>query len=259
MSQAVHDMFAKIARRYDIANDLLSFGIHRLWRRRLVHRLGLNPGMQVLDLCTGTGDLALLLSQTVGPSGSVAGLDFVSPMLQLARKKGSDTPVELQSARLFLQGDAMRIPFPDNTFDAVTIAFGIRNVDDPAGCLDEIRRVLRPGGTVGVLEFGQPTIPGFAALYRFYSKHLMPLIGGAVTGSRSAYIYLPETSRAFPSGSRFEKIIAEREFGQTKTRALFGGIAFIYTGISNKIPSNSAVPGRIQRNSVEGGSQALNL
>lgn len=259
MSTAVHDMFAGIAKRYDVANDVLSFGIHRLWRRNLVKKIGVGPGMQVLDLCTGTGDLALILSRLTGPAGRVVGLDFVAAMLELAEKKLHSSTREGCAPISFLQGDAMSIPFPDGSFDAVTIAFGIRNVDDPAGCLREIHRVLKPGGRLGVLEFGQPTVPGFSAVYRFYSKHIMPLLGGAITGDRQAYVYLPETSRNFPAGRNFETIVRAQNFEIAATKALFGGIAFVYSAKRAGNPASGSIDGKNPRNSVETGLQFRNV
>jgi demethylmenaquinone methyltransferase/2-methoxy-6-polyprenyl-1,4-benzoquinol methylase len=251
MSNAVHDMFAGIAGRYDAANDVLSFGVHRLWRREIVRRLRIAPGAEALDLCTGTGDLALLLARAAGPNGKVYGVDFVEEMLKLAETKRLRVGDTESAPTTFLRGDAMSIPFPDNSFDIVTIAFGIRNVDDPSTCLREITRVLRPGGRVGVLEFGQPTVPGFSALYRLYSKHLMPAIGGAITGDRDAYVYLPETSKEFPCGVKFASMMTEAGLQGVAVKQLFGGISYIYTGSTPGLSSSEAVSGKTSRNSIE--------
>lgn len=225
MSQNVHDMFQRIARKYDAANDILSLGVHRLWRRRAVRTSGVRRGDRVLDVCTGTGDLAFAFSNEVGSEGSVTGLDFVDEMLNIAREKEK----QRQNKVTFVQGDAQKLPFPDSSFDLVTVAFGIRNVDSPVDALKEFRRVLRPRGTVLVLEFGQPTLPVFRSLFRFYSKHLMPLIGSIVSGDRKAYEYLPETSARFPCGESFVTLLAQAGFWACRSRQLTGGIAYLYT------------------------------
>ena len=227
-------MFASIARRYDWGNDILSMGTHRLWRRSAVQALTLKPGMRVLDLCTGTGDLAFALSRELSGKGTVVGLDFVESMLQIARTKNLRLQPATEAANApqitFLCGDAMSLPFCDEEMDVVTVAFGIRNVDSPLGCLKEMKRVLKPGGQVMILEFGQPRAALFAPLYRFYSSRILPYIGGLATGNISAYHYLNRTSRTFPAGNAFLNLLEEAGFSQRKAKPLFGGLAYIYTG-----------------------------
>lgn len=225
MSQAVHDMFADIAPNYDRANDVLSFGIHRLWRDKALQRAGLNPESTLVDVCTGTGDVAFAAARRLSAKGQVIGIDFVYPMLAIAEKKARQqgaAPVH------FIHGDALHLPLPDSCADAVIVSFGIRNVDDPIAGLKEMLRVVRPGGAVVVLEFGQPLLPGFSLLYRYYSKYLMPIIGGLLTGNRSAYEYLPETAERFPAGKRFVALMQEAGLKDAEYQALLAGLAYMY-------------------------------
>jgi demethylmenaquinone methyltransferase/2-methoxy-6-polyprenyl-1,4-benzoquinol methylase len=228
MSEAIREMFATIAPRYDLANELLSLGIHRRWRRSLVKRAGLPAGASVLDCATGTGDLALEFARAVGPTGSVTGIDFCEPMLAGARDKARAAGLEID----FRQADAQNLPFDGGRFDLTSIAFGIRNVDDPARCLREMARVVRPGGQVWVLEFGQPAGP-FGALYRFYNWAVVPNLGHLVTGKRSPYRYLPTTAKAFPAGDRFLSLMREAGvFSETSAVPLTFGVAYLYRGIT---------------------------
>lgn len=227
MSQSVQEMFSRIAGRYDLANDVLSFGIHRLWRKKLISLLNLQPGAKVLDLCCGTGDLAFVSANKIGKTGRVIAVDFVPEMLEHARHKAQKYCLDNVD---FIQGDAMQIPAKENLFDASTIGFGIRNVDEPYGCLLEIKRCLRVNGFVGVLEFGQPTFPGFKQIYNFYCAYIMPLLGGLLTGDRSAYVYLPETSKRFVAGEEFLELMKKAGFVDVKLYPLFSGLAYCYIG-----------------------------
>jgi demethylmenaquinone methyltransferase / 2-methoxy-6-polyprenyl-1,4-benzoquinol methylase len=226
VSEQVRDMFSSIAERYDVTNVVLSLGIDRLWRRVTVRESGAGPGARVLDCATGTGDLALALRRAVGKEGSVLGMDFCAEMLVPAREKARRAGLE--DVR-FEVGDALALPYPAHAFDIATIAFGIRNVDDPVRCLREMARVVRPGGRVVVLEFGQPS-GAWGGLYRFYSRRLMPLLGGLLTGNREAYAYLPRTAAAFPAGERFLALMDEADaFSARRARPLTGGVAYVYT------------------------------
>jgi demethylmenaquinone methyltransferase/2-methoxy-6-polyprenyl-1,4-benzoquinol methylase len=219
-------MFSSIATRYDVTNEVLSFGIHRLWRRTAVRLSGAKPGDSILDCATGTGDLALVFKRKVGASGRVVGTDFCPEMLQSAPAKAEreGLPVEFQVA------DAMALPFADATFDVASIAFGIRNVDDPVKCLKEMARVVKPGGRVVVLEFGQPR-GVFGALFRFYSKTIMPAIGGLLTGNRAAYEYLPRTAAAFPSGERFLGLMDQADaYRERVANPMTFGTSYVYVG-----------------------------
>ncbi|OJT17654.1 ubiquinone biosynthesis protein UbiE [Archangium sp. Cb G35] len=226
MSAEVQRMFFSIATRYDVTNEVLSFGIHRLWRRTAVRLSGAREGSAVLDCATGTGDLALSFKRQVGASGRVVGTDFCKEMLDHAPAKAAreGLPVEFQVA------DAMALPFADASFDVASIAFGIRNVDDPVKCLKEMARVVRPGGRVVVLEFGQPT-GLFGGLFRLYSKVIMPTIGGLLTGNRAAYEYLPRTSAAFPAGEKFLSLMEQSDsYKERVAHSMMFGTSYVYVG-----------------------------
>jgi len=227
MSEQVREMFASIARRYDAANEVLSLGVHRGWRRAAVHLSGARSGQRVLDCATGTGDLALAFKRAVGPGGEVVGTDFCAEMLEAAPRKARRAGLEVR----FEVADVLALPYPDASFDVASIAFGIRNVDDPVRCLREMARVVRPGGRVVVLEFGQPRGP-FGALFRVYSRQVMPAIGGLLTGNRAAYEYLPRTAAAFPAGERFVALMAESQaFSSAEAHPLTFGTAYVYRGV----------------------------
>lgn len=226
MSEKVRTMFADIADDYDRINSILSFGIHSVWRKRTVEMSRAKPGDRVLDCATGTGDLAFEFKKRVGHTGRVTGTDFCKEMIEHAPDKAHKKQLVVE----FEVADAMNLPYDDNSFDVASIAFGIRNVDDPLVCLKEMARVVRPGGTVTVLEFGQPD--GFVKYpYRFYSKYVMPAVGGWISGNRDAYTYLPETSAAFPAGPAFLDLMDQtNRFSQKESESLTGGIAYVYVG-----------------------------
>jgi demethylmenaquinone methyltransferase/2-methoxy-6-polyprenyl-1,4-benzoquinol methylase len=227
MSTEVQRMFASIAPRYDATNQVLSLGVHRRWRRAAVRLSGAAPGQRALDCATGTGDLAIALKRAVGPAGEVVGTDFCAEMLERAPAKARRAGLDVR----FEVADAMALPYPRASFDVATIAFGIRNVDDPVRCLREMARVVKPGGRVAVLEFGQPRGP-FGALFRAYSRHVMPAIGGLITGNRSAYEYLPRTAAAFPAGDRFLAMMDDAAaFAQRAAHPLTFGTALVYVGV----------------------------
>lgn len=212
-------MFARIAARYDLANDVLSGGMHRLWRRRLIALLDVQAGSRCLDCATGTGDVAFALAAA---GGDIVGIDACEPMLQEAHKKTGAHRVRFQ------QADVQALPFEDGSFDVVTIAFGIRNVVDPLLGLREMVRVTRPGGRVAVLEFGQPD-GFFGAAYRSYSRWILPRLGAVVAGSAAPYRYLRDSAGAFAAGDGFlawlrdiDGVVAVRDV------PLFRGLAHIY-------------------------------
>lgn len=220
-------MFASVARSYDRVNQILSLGKHHGWRRAAVRLSGAAPGERVLDCATGTGDLALAFARAVGERGLVVGSDFCEEMLSVAPAKAARAglPVRFEAA------DVLALPYPDASFDVVSIAFGIRNVEDARRGIREMARVARPGGRVVILEFGQPGGFLFGPLFRWYRRVLLPRIGGWVSGQRSAYVYLDRTAQEFPSGERFMELMRETgAFRDVTARALTGGVAFVYVG-----------------------------
>jgi demethylmenaquinone methyltransferase / 2-methoxy-6-polyprenyl-1,4-benzoquinol methylase len=226
MSETVRTMFADIAPSYDVGNTVLSFGIHHLWRRVVVRLSEAKAGMSVLDCATGTGDLALAFKKAVGVKGSVLGTDFCAEMMETAPQKALKRGLDIR----FEVADAMQLPYADNTFDIASISFGIRNVDVPQQALREMARVVRPGGRVVVLEFGQPQ-GVMGALYRFYSNRIIPFVGGLLSGNREAYSYLNRTAAKFPSGDDFDDLMrGTGAFVSTGYEPLTFGIAFVYVG-----------------------------
>jgi demethylmenaquinone methyltransferase/2-methoxy-6-polyprenyl-1,4-benzoquinol methylase len=216
----VRDMFAKLAPRYDLLNHVLSFNIDRYWRARTVSlvRHSLNrPEACAIDLCCGTGDLTLAL-QRAG-AATVLGSDFCHPMLTAARQKSGN-------ADRWFEADALLLPVRDASVDLVSAAFGFRNLANYDHGLAEMRRVLRPGGIAAILEFSQPKNRPFAAVYDWYSKHVLPRIGGAVSGSKEAYLYLPESVRKFPGAEQLAERMRSAGFREVRfERMTFGTVA----------------------------------
>ena len=227
MSEKVRSMFADIADDYDRVNTVLSFGVHHAWRSKTIKESGAKAGDHVLDCATGTGDLAIEFKKTVGDEGYVLGTDFCAPMIEPAPAKAAERGLKID----FEVADAMDLPYEDNRFDISSIAFGIRNVDEPVTALKEMARVVKPGGRVVVLEFGQPK--GLIKIpYNLYSQYIMPALGGMLSGNREAYTYLPRTSATFPAGKNFLKLMEESgAFKEYRDVKLTGGIAYIYVGI----------------------------
>jgi demethylmenaquinone methyltransferase/2-methoxy-6-polyprenyl-1,4-benzoquinol methylase len=218
-------MFDAIAPRYDLLNRVLSVGLDRRWRDRAVDALDLPPGARVLDLCTGTADLAVATVRKV-PGASVVGVDFAGAMLRLGLVK--TTALGLNRSIRLVRGDATRIPVGSATCDAATIAFGIRNVSEPERALAEIARVLSPGGRLAILEFGQPAIPGIRSLYSWYFRYVLPAVGRLVSKHNSAYSYLPASVGTFPPPQEFAGIIARQGFSNVRTVSLTFGIVYLY-------------------------------
>lgn len=226
MSETVRTMFADIAPRYDLGNTVLSLGIHHLWRRVVVRLSEVKAGMSVLDCATGTGDLAIAFKKAVGKGGSVLGTDFCAEMMETAPAKSRKHGLDIR----FEVADAMHLPYADDSFDIASISFGIRNVDVPQQALREMARVVRPGGKVVVLEFGQPK-GLFGALYRLYSERILPFVGGIISGNRAAYSYLNRTAAKFPSGEDFEDLMRETGvFTSIGYEPLTFGVAYVYIG-----------------------------
>jgi demethylmenaquinone methyltransferase / 2-methoxy-6-polyprenyl-1,4-benzoquinol methylase len=225
----VQEMFAQIAPRYDLMNHLLSLGIDILWRKRTVRELRLDGDLPILDCCTGTGDLALMLAKRVAGRVDVVGTDFCAPMLQLAKKKHetseSGFPVR------FLEADTQLLPFSDSAFQAVTVAFGLRNVQDTDVGLRELTRVCAPGGQVAVLEFSKPTIPGLKHIYQAYFKHVLPRVGQSLAkNQQSAYEYLPNSVLEFPCGQALADRMQAVGLRDVRVIPLTFGVATLYVG-----------------------------
>lgn len=218
-------MFDAIAPRYDLLNRVLSAGMDRGWRERAVDALALGPGGRALDLCTGTADVAIAIARRVR-GASVVGVDFAGAMLSIGHAKVRDA--ELGRRIRLVRGDAARIPLADQSCDAATIAFGIRNIAEPARALAELARVLRPGGRLAILEFGQPRLPGIRTLYGWYFRYLLPFVGRFVSKHRSAYSYLPASVGAFPPAAEFARIIGTSGFKNVRAVPLTLGIVYLY-------------------------------
>ncbi len=220
----VRDMFGRVAPRYDLLNHLLSFNIDKHWRSRTVKRLQpvLNRNdATVADLCCGTGDLMLALRARA--KARVFGSDFCHPMLTEAKRKaGANSP--------FFEADALQLPIADRTLDAITVAFGFRNLANYEGGLAEIRRVLKPGGMAVILEFSQPPNPAFNALYGFYSAHILPRIGGLISGASDAYTYLPDSVRKFPDAPGLAAKMSSAGFRDVSFERMTFGIVALHTG-----------------------------
>jgi len=223
-------MFDAIARRYDTLNHLLSLGLDRRWRRRAIRELALSGREHVLDVCTGTGDLAFeALTSSSGAAADVVGIDFAGEMLAIARQKAARAG--LSGRARFARGDAMHLPCPDRSADAVTIAFGIRNVLEPDVACSEFHRVLRPGGRLAVLEFGMPRIPGIRTAYRWYFRYLLPRIGGLVSRHGEAYSYLPASVQQFATPEEFAALLERVGFKRVRSVRLTLGIVYLHVAV----------------------------
>jgi demethylmenaquinone methyltransferase/2-methoxy-6-polyprenyl-1,4-benzoquinol methylase len=220
-------MFDAIAPRYDLLNGVLSGGLDRYWRRRAIRSLGFTGVETLLDVCTGTGDVAIAAARARRGARRVLGLDFAGAMLARALEK---TQARQLGGRVqVVRGDAMQLPVPSNTVDGATIAFGIRNVAVPEAACAELLRVLRPGGRLAILEFGLPVIPAVRPLYLWYFRHVLPRIGRMVSRHDAAYSYLPASVGAFPWGDAFAQILREQGFNNVRARPLTFGIVYLYT------------------------------
>jgi demethylmenaquinone methyltransferase/2-methoxy-6-polyprenyl-1,4-benzoquinol methylase len=234
-------MFGRVAPRYDLLNHLLSGSLDRLWRRRLARGLDLPPGSRVLDLCSGTGDQARALARR---GYRVAAGDFCLPMLTRSRRKFERPPSDPSPRPAPLQADALRLPFGDRRFDGATVSFGLRNVADVDRALAELARVLRPGGELGVLEFTIPVRRPIRALYLFYFRRLLPLVGRWLSADREAYGYLPESVLAFPQREAFVARLTAAGFVDGRFESLSGGVLALYRARrARRLPGTDAPGG----------------
>jgi demethylmenaquinone methyltransferase/2-methoxy-6-polyprenyl-1,4-benzoquinol methylase len=223
----VNRMFDRIAGRYDAMNSVMTAGLHHRWRQRAADRAALAPGDTALDICCGTGDLALELAGRVGPQGSVIGSDFSEPMLDLAREKAVGRGA---GGVRFEWADALDLPYDASRFDAVTVGFGVRNLADLDRGLREMCRVLRPGGRAVILEITQPTRPPLSTFYSLWFDRIVPLLG-RVAGESDAYSYLPESVRSFPAPRELAAKMDAAGFEQIRYTVLAGGIIAIHSGV----------------------------
>ncbi len=226
--ELVQEVFTSVAGRYDLMNDLMSFGTHRLWKRYVVEKTGLRPGEAAIDVAGGTADIAMLMAKRVGDKGRVVVYDINRDMIEIGRDKCMDGGV-VGNIR-FVQGNAEEIACKDNTFHCATIGFGIRNVTNIGMALKEMRRVIKPGGRVICLEFSHPRSGLLSKLYNIYSFKIIPNIGEIITGDRGAYTYLPESIRKFPPQETLKKMMEETGLFKVRYYNLFDGIAAVHIG-----------------------------
>ena len=223
----VNRMFDRVAGRYDALNSLMTAGLHHRWRERAAAQTQLEPGGSALDVCCGTGDLALELARLVAPEGRVVGCDFSEPMLDLAREKAAERGAE---GVRFEWADALELPYDGERFDAVTVGFGVRNLADLDRGLREMARVLKPGGRAVILEITQPTRPPLSLFYSLWFDRLVPLLG-ALSSNPEAYSYLPESVRSFPSPRGLAEKMDDAGFKAVRYTVLAGGIIAIHSGV----------------------------
>jgi demethylmenaquinone methyltransferase/2-methoxy-6-polyprenyl-1,4-benzoquinol methylase len=226
-SGQVNRMFDRVAGRYDALNSLMTAGLHHRWRERAAAQTRLRPGDSALDVCCGTGDLALELSKLVTPGGHVVGCDFSEPMLDLAREKTAERGID---GVRFEWADALELPYDGERFDAVTVGFGVRNLADLDRGLREMARVLKPGGRLVILEITQPTRPPLSLFFSLWFDRIVPLLG-SFSSNPEAYAYLPESVRSFPSPRGLAEKMEGAGFGGIRYTVLAGGIIAIHSGV----------------------------
>lgn len=224
-------MFDAIAPNYDLLNHVLSAGIDRRWRRQMIQSLQLTGRETLVDVCTGTADVALEARRpgTTATAARVLGVDFAGAMLVLGLRKVREAGEERRIA--LVRGDAMRLPAPDGHADAATVAFGVRNVQKAEVACRELARVLRPGGRLAILEFSVPAVPGIGALYRWYFTRILPLIGRSISGHSAAYSYLPASVGTFPPPAEFVTLLRHSGFTDVRAVPLTLGIVYLYTAV----------------------------
>jgi demethylmenaquinone methyltransferase/2-methoxy-6-polyprenyl-1,4-benzoquinol methylase len=223
----VNDLFAAIARRYDLLNDLQSFGLHRYWKRRVVELAAVQPGQRALDVCCGTGDIALALA---GGGAEVTGLDFSRAMLEIAESRRLKNTQSAATNPRFIQGDAQQLPFPDNSFDAVTVGYGLRNLASWETGLTEMFRVAKAGGRLVVLDFGKPSNALWRAIYFAHLKMTVPLLGWLFCGNADAYGYILESLKHYPAQEGVAAKMRELNLSNVRVINLLGGAMAINYG-----------------------------
>lgn len=216
--QFVREAFSSIASRYQLANHVLSLGVDFTWRNAVARLVAKLDPRKVLDVATGTGDLALAIQRRL-PGAEITGADFCPEMLEIARRAG---------LRCTVEADALQLPFETGAFDVVTVAYGLRNMASWRGALEEMGRVLRPGGTLVILDFSLPERPPWRTVYRLYLERVLPRLAGVIAGNRSAYEYLARSIQSFPSGETMEALLRESGYAEPRTRRLSGGISSLY-------------------------------
>ncbi len=225
--QQVSKMFNNIAPYYDFLNHFLSLGIDKNWRKKAIRELQISQPQHILDVATGTADVAIALAKTLQPK-QVIGLDIAAEMLDIGRKKVKQQ--DLSEVVELIDGDAENLPFENNTFDAVTVAFGVRNFENLLAGMNEIQRVLKPNGKLVVLEFSKPRLFPLKQLFQFYFKYILPFIGKITSKDPKAYRYLYESVQAFPDGKEFIKVMEKAGFQQNQQKSLTFGISSLYIG-----------------------------
>ncbi|MFC2948309.1 demethylmenaquinone methyltransferase [Virgibacillus sediminis] len=226
--ERVHHVFEKIYTKYDSMNSIISFQRHKSWRKDVMKKMKVREGASALDVCCGTGDWAISLAEAVGENGKVVGLDFSQNMLSVAKEKKERSSLDQLE---LVHGNAMELPFADNSFDYVTIGFGLRNVPDYMTVLKEMYRVVRPGGLVVCLETSQPTLIGYRQLYYFYFRFIMPAIGRLMAKSYKEYAWLNESARNFPDKDTLKRMFYNAGFSTVHVKSYTGGVAAMHMGI----------------------------
>jgi len=225
----VGEVFHSVASKYDVMNDLMSLGIHRLWKRLTIESSGVRPGHKVLDIAGGTGDLTMLFADRVGPSGEVVLADINASMLNVGRDRLLDKGYGRNVS--YVQANAECLPFPDNHFNIVSIAFGLRNVTDKDAALRSMNRILKPGGRLLVLEFSKPANPLLSTIYDKYSFTALPIMGKLITQDADSYRYLAESIRMHPDQETLKKMMEDAGFVNCRFQNMTGGIVALHTGI----------------------------
>ncbi|MEK4755158.1 demethylmenaquinone methyltransferase [Priestia sp. FSL R5-0597] len=225
--QRVHGVFEKIYKNYDQMNSVISFQRHKAWRKDTMKRMNVQKGTKALDVCCGTADWTLAMAEAVGETGEAVGLDFSQNMLKIGGEKVKNSPF---SNITLLHGNAMELPFEDNSFDYVTIGFGLRNVPDYLQVLKEMQRVVKPGGKVVCLETSQPTMIGYRQMYLLYFKYIMPALGKMVAKSYDEYSWLQESARDFPGQKQLADMFREAGLTDVEVKSYTGGVAAMHLG-----------------------------